>query len=269
MAALGACSPVSVLNLLISRSGYSVHADIPYGSDPRQKLDLYVPDGLNAPAPVMLFFYGGTWQSGAKELYRALGQAFATKGVIVGIADYRLYPQVKYPGFLHDGAQALRFLHEHAAAYGGDASRVFLCGHSAGAYIAVMLASDPAYLREVGGDFSWIRGVIGIAGPYDFLPLRSRDLIAIFGGANRLETQPISHIDGKRPRMLLTAGADDSTVEPANTIRMAKRLLQFGSPVQAKIYPDVGHIGIILSLAPGFRSRTTLREDILQFIAAH
>ncbi|HSC18813.1 MAG TPA: alpha/beta hydrolase [Rhizomicrobium sp.] len=258
-----------MLNLLVPRSGYSLRADLAYGGNPRQKLDLYIPDGLNAPAPVMLFFYGGTWQSGTKDLYRALGQAFATKGIIVAVADYRLYPEVKYPEFLNDGAMALRFVHEHVAQYGGDPNRVFLGGHSAGAYIAVMLASDPEYLSDVHGDFSWIRGVIGIAGPYDFLPLHRRDLIAIFGGPNRTETQPISYIDGKRPTMLLVAGADDVTVEPANTTRMEARLKGFGSEVETKIYPGVAHIGIILSLAPGFRGRTTLREDILRFIAAH
>lgn len=269
LALTGACSPVPVLNLLVPRSGYSVQTDLAYGSDPRQKLDIYVPDGLSAPAPIMLFFYGGTWQGGTKNLYRALGQAFATKGVIVAVADYRVYPQVKYPEFLKDGAMALRFVHDHAAQYGGDAGRIFVSGHSAGAYIAVMLASDPEYLANVHGDFGWARGVIGIAGPYDFLPLHRKDLIAIFGGANRGETQPISYIDGKRPPMLLAAGSDDSTVEPANTTRMAARLEQFGSEVETKIYPGVGHIGIVLSLAPGFRGRTTLREDILRFIAAH
>ena len=269
LALIGACSPVPVLNLLVPRSGYSVRADLAYGGNPRQKLDLYIPDGLNAPAPVMLFFYGGTWQSGTKDLYRALGQAFATKGIVVAVADYRLYPEAKYPDFLNDGAMALRFVHDHVAQYGGDPGRVFLSGHSAGAYIAVMLASDPAYLVNVHGELSWIRGVIGIAGPYDFLPLHRMDLIAIFGGPNRTETQPISYIDGKRPPMFLAAGADDATVEPANTTRMAARLQGFGSEVETKIYPGVGHIGIILSLAPGFRGRTTLREDILQFIAAH
>lgn len=266
---LRACSPVSVLNLMFSHSGYSAHSDLAYGSDPRQKLDLFVPEHLSAPASVMLFFYGGTWQSGTKALYRPLGPVFASRGIIVAVADYRLYPQVRYPDFVRDGALALKFVREHVAQYGGDPGRIFLCGHSAGAYIAVMLASDPAYLKEVGGNFSWVRGAIGIAGPYDFLPLHRKDLVALFGGANRAETQPISHVDGKRPPMLLTAGSGDTTVDPANTARMAEKLQAFGSAVETKTYPGVGHLGIILSLAPGLGPQTTLRDDILRFIATH
>ncbi|MBV9570763.1 MAG: alpha/beta hydrolase [Alphaproteobacteria bacterium] len=268
-ALLSACSPISLLNLAISRSGYRAEKDIAYGPNARQKLDLYIPEGLSKPAPVLLFFYGGTWQSGSKSYYLALGQAFASKGVIVAVADYRLYPEVKYPEFISDGALALRFMHEHAARYGGDPKRLFLAGHSSGAYIVVMLASNPAYLAAVGGNFGWIRGAIGIAGPYDFLPLKDKKLIAIFGGVARKETQPITYVDGPRPPMLLVAGSADDTVSPGNTSRMAGRLREFGNEVETKVYPDVGHLGIILSLAPGFRGRTTLRQDILDFIAKH
>jgi len=265
-AVISACSPVAALNLLVPRGGYHAVRDLPYGADPRQKMDVYIPDGLTADAPAMLFFYGGSWQDGSKDLYLALGQAFASQGIIVAVADYRVYPQVRYPAFVEDGAKAFAYLHEHVAQYGGDASRLFLAGHSAGAYIAMMLAADSKYLRAAGGDPAWIRGVIGIAGPYDFLPLRDPNLITIFGGANVRETQPIDHIDGKRAPMLLAAGTDDETVSPANTTRMAAKLASFGSPVEVKTYPGVGHIGIILSLAPGFRGRTTLRQDMLDFI---
>jgi acetyl esterase/lipase len=267
--ALLACSPIRIFNAAISRSGYRIERDIPYGGDPRQKLDLYIPDGLKAPAPVILFFYGGSWQSGEKNYYLAFGEAFATKGIVVAIADYRLYPKVKYPAFVEDGALALRFMHDHVEQFGGDPSRIFVAGHSAGAYIAVMLASDLHYLAAVGGNIHWIRGVIGIAGPYDFLPLTDKNLIALFGGASRAETQPIHYIDGPRPPMLLVAGSGDTTVSPGNTERMAARLRAVGSKVETKLYPGVGHIGIILSIAPGFRFTTSLREDIVKFVAAH
>jgi acetyl esterase/lipase len=266
---LTACSPALVINALVPRGGYSVATDLAYGPDPRQKLDIYVPDRLTAPAPVILFFYGGSWQSGSKELYRAFGQAFASRGIVVAVADYRLYPQVKYPAFLNDGALALRYVHDHAAAHGGDPNRLFLAGHSAGAYIAVMLDSDLQYLKAANDDPSWIRGVIGIAGPYDFLPLRDKNLIDLFGGDRVAATQPINHIDGKRAPMLLAHGTADSTVGIQNTRRMAAKLRSFGSDVETKEYDGVGHIGIILSLAPGFRGRTTLREDIVAFVKAN
>jgi acetyl esterase/lipase len=264
-----ACLPATLLNLAVSKAGYRRIRDLAYGPGARQKLDLYIPDGLKAPAPVILFFYGGSWQSGEKSWYPAFGQAFASKGIIVAIADYGLYPQVKYPAFLDDSAMAARFVHEKIAAYGGNPEYLFLAGHSAGAYNAVMLASDPRYLNKVHGGPSWVRGVIGISGPYDFLPLKSADLIDIFGGDRREDTQPIVHIDAKRPPMFLVTGADDTTVLPRNTKRMAARLRSFDSTVVERIYPGIGHIGIILSVAKPFRSRTPLRDDIVNFVNEH
>jgi acetyl esterase/lipase len=265
---VSACSP-ALLNITVPRGGYSLHRDINYGPVPRQKLDIYVPDGLTAPAPVILFFYGGNWDSGSKELYLAFGQAFASEGFVVAIADYRLYPAVKYPAFLEDSAAAFAFVHAHASQYGGDPGRIFLAGHSAGAYNAIMLVSDPHYLKDAGADIFQVRGAIGLAGPYDFLPLTDPGLIAMFGGRARKETQPITYIDGKRPPMLLAAGTGDETVGPGNTTRMAAKLRSFGSPVEVKMYPGVGHIGLILSLARPFRGRTSLRADMADFIRAH
>jgi acetyl esterase/lipase len=268
VAALEACAPtaVSVLNLAIPRAGYRIVRDLAYGTDPRQKLDLYVPDGLKANAPVLLFFYGGFWQSGSKVLYLYLGQAFASEGIIVAVADYRLYPQVRYPEFLRDGAAAFAFVQAHAARYGGDPARIFVAGHSAGAYIAVMLGADPTWLREAGVDPQSLRGVIGISGPYNFLPIKDKAMIAIFGGADRPDTQPVSHIDGKRPPMLLLTGSADTTVRPRNSYDLAERLKQYGSPVDVKTYAGVGHVGIMLSLAPGFRGNAPVRQDITDFV---
>ena len=265
---LSACSP-ALLNMIVPRGGYSIHHDLAYGPQPREKLDIYVPDGLTAAAPVILFFYGGNWDSGAKDVYLAFGEAFASMGFVVAIADYRLYPAVKYPAFLDDGARAFRFVHDRAAQYGGDPARIFLAGHSAGAYNAIMLVSDPHYLKAVGADISQVRGAIGLAGPYDFLPLTDPGLIAMFGGRARKDTQPISYIDGKRPPMLLAAGTGDETVDPGNSTRMAAKLKGFGSPVEVKLYPGIGHIGLLLSLVRPFRGRTSLRDDMANFIRAH
>lgn len=263
---LSCCSPFAAINLLVPAEGYSVHRDLAYGTGDRRKLDIYVPDGLKAPAPVILFFYGGSWESGAKSDYKAFGQAFASKGIVTVVADYRLYPQVKYPAFVEDGAQALVYVHNRIAAYGGDPGRLFVAGHSAGAYNAVMLAAEPDFVRAAGGDPAWIHGVIGISGPYDFLPLTASDLIDMFHGANNQEAMPINHVNGPRPPALLVTGDGDSTVGPGNTVRMAARLQAHGGQVTQIHYPGVGHIGIILSLVPGFRGRTTLRQDILDFI---
>lgn len=251
-----------LFDLAIPRAGYLVKRDLAYGSDPRARLDLYVPDSMTAPAPVLLFFYGGSWQSGSKSIYRAIGQAFASAGIITAIADYRLYPQVKYPAFVEDGADALRFVQERIGEHGGDAARIFLSGHSAGAYIAAMLACNPQF----GTDRDAIRGVIGIAGPYDFLPLSDPVLIDIFGGDRVMATQPVNYAHNRTPAMLLVHGTADRTVGAGNSRRMAKRLRDAGNEVELIEYEGVTHLGILLSLAHGFRDRTSLRKDMLRFI---
>lgn len=256
----------ALLDLLVSRRGYRVVRDLAYGAHHRQKLDFYIPTGLKAPAPVMIFFYGGSWQGGDKAWYRAFGEAFTSKGIIVAVADYRLYPQARYPAFVEDSALALRFVREHVSEHGGDPERLFLAGHSAGAYNAMMSICDARYLREVGGDLSWVRGLIGISGPYDFLPLKDDKLIEIFGGDRRVETQPITYVDRAYPPMLLVTGSKDRTVSWKNTKRMAAKLREFGTDVTENVYSDAGHIDIILSVARFLRGRTTLREDITRFV---
>ena len=268
-ALLSACSPIAAINLLVPREGYDVRAGLAYGPDPRHKLDVYVTQGLNGPAPVLLFFYGGAWSSGDRSQYLAFGQSFASKGIVTVVADYRLYPQVKYPAFAQDAALALAWVHAHVREHGGDPARIFVSGHSAGAYNAVMLASEPKFIEAAGGRLDWIRGVIGIAGPYDFLPLTDPDYIDMFHGANNQDAMPVNHVDGKRPPMLLATGSDDGTVLPRNSDRMAAKLKAHGNSAEVIKYPGVGHVGIILSLAPGFRGKTTLREDMLRFIRSH
>jgi acetyl esterase/lipase len=267
-ALLAGCSPF-LLNPFVPRGGYTIERNIAFGNGPRQKLDIYIPDGLTKPAPVLIFFYGGSWQDGDKDGYRWVGQTFASHGIVTVLANYRLYPPNLYPSFVQDGALALRYVHDEIAKAGGDPERVFVSGHSAGAYNAIMLASDPKFVHDVGGDLSWIRGAIGIAGPYDFLPMTDPKIITIFGGANNPATQPITYIDGKRPPMLLVDGTADKTVDPGNVTRMAAKLRANGSEVQTKLYPGVGHIGIILSLAPILRTDTTLENDMVRFIDSH
>ncbi|HET7085309.1 MAG TPA: alpha/beta hydrolase [Rhizomicrobium sp.] len=257
---------VALLNSLVPCSGYAVQRDFAFGADPRHRLDLYVPEGLTRPAPMLLFFYGGGWQGGNRATYRAFGQAFASAGIVTAVADYRLYPAVTYPAFVEDAAAALAFLQACASDHGGDPRRIFVSGHSAGAYNAVMLASEPKFLQARGGSLDWIRGVIGIAGPYDFLPMEEEAYVAMFHGRNNLDSMPVNHVDGPRPPMLLITGDRDRTVHPRNTISMAAKLRSLGSPVTEIHYRGIGHVRVILSLLPGFRWMSPLRRDMLNFI---
>ncbi len=142
---------------------------IPYGAGPRKVLDVYVPKNPTGPAPVLFFIYGGGWDHGDRGDYQFVGNAFASRGFVVVIPDYRLYPEVKYPDFLEDNAQAVRWVQDNIAKYGGDTDRLFLAGHSAGAYNAVMLALDHSFFHDAGVTLT-VKAVAGLSGPYDFYP---------------------------------------------------------------------------------------------------
>lgn len=259
-------SPALLLNVTTPRWGYRVERAVRYGPEKRHLMDVYLPKRVMAPAPAVLFFYGGGFVSGHRREYRFVGQALASQGIIVGIADYGTFPERRFPEFVEDGAKAAVFLHETLPEYGGDPSRLYVAGHSAGAYIAIMLASNPQYLSEAGADQSILAGAIGIAGPYDFLPITNPTRIEIFGGSDRVETQPIHFIDGERPPMLLLTGDRDVNILPHNTHNMAARMLEEGNDVEVIVYPGIEHFRIILALAPLFRGMIPIRADIARFV---
>ena len=132
-----ACAPLSLFATLAPRDPAARRArDVAYGRGPRQRLDVYAPRRREGRAAVAVFFYGGSWDSGRRQDYGWVGQALASRGFLTVIADYGLYPQVRFPGFLEDGARAVRGAQDHAEAFGGDPKRIVLVGHSAGAYNA-------------------------------------------------------------------------------------------------------------------------------------
>ncbi len=259
--------PLALFNLAVPRGTYRRLADLPYGEGPRQRLDVYLPVAAVQDRPVVVFFYGGSWQSGHRQGYRFVGQALSARGMVTVIPDYRLYPEVRFPGFLEDGARACAWVREHIGAVGGNPDRLFLMGHSAGAYIAAMLALDRRYLARMGLTPEHLRGFIGLAGPYDFLPLRQRQLIDIFGGVDDIpETQPINFVHQTAPPALLLHGATDRIVRVENTRRLAQRLRQAGRPVREIIYPHYKHLTILLYLASFLQEGEPVFPDIHRFL---
>jgi acetyl esterase/lipase len=241
---------------------------IAYAERTRHKLDVCRPRDAVA-APVVIFFYGGAWQSGYKELYRYLAKALARRGYVAVIPDYRIYPEVCYPDFLDDGARVVRWVKDNIARFGGDPEKLFLKGHSAGAHIAAMLSIDAHWLGKVGLDPRRdIAGLIGIAGPYDLMPLRDEKLKMIFGGVDRPETQPIYHVAPGAPPALLMTGSRDHLVEPGNSVRLAARLVAAGNLATVLTYRRVGHFIIIAAIAPFLRLLVPVMRDVDAFIAA-
>lgn len=267
------CAPVDALNVTIPQSGLTIVRDIPYVSgplagDPRLMLDVYRPDAPPGPLPVVVFIYGGAWRHGSKGDYLFAAAALARAGNLVIVPDYRVFPQVRYPDFLADCAHAVAYAQRVCPTWGGDPDRVFVVGHSAGAYNVAMVALDPRLLAAAGGSRDRVDGFVGLAGPYDFAPIQDKDARQVFGAtADDPNGQPISYADGTNRPMLLLAGADDETVMPRNTTALAAAIQARGGPVMSKIYRGVGHVGLVLALTPGFRGRAPVLADIEAFIA--
>jgi acetyl esterase/lipase len=240
---------------------------IAYAERSRHRLDICRPGGAVA-APVVVFFYGGAWRSGNKALYRYVAKALARRGYVAVVPDYRIYPEARYPDFLEDGAQVVRWVKDNIGRFGGDPDKIFLKGHSAGAHIAAMLSIDKRWLDKVGlAPGRDIAGLIGLAGPYDYLPLRDETLKVIFGGADRPETQPIFHVAPGAPPALLLTGSRDRLVGSGNSIRLAARLTAAGNAATVKTYAWVGHYVIIAAVAPLLRFLVPVLRDVDTFIA--
>lgn len=264
------CSPVRLVNATVRNDTYTVLRDVPYGEAARQRLDVYRPNDAASPLPVVIFFYGGSWQGGDKGIYPFVGDALTAKGFVTVIPDYRVYPEVKFPVFVDDGAAVIRWVREHAGDIGADPSRIYLMGHSAGAHIAALLVLDPRYLERAGVERSSIRAMVGISGPYDFLPFHSETLRTLFGPRDEWpETQPINFVDGSAPPMLLLAGRWDTTVSPGNTSRLVHRICEHGGNARAIFYRGLGHTLVIGALSRPLQHVLPVYSDVTTFLAEH
>lgn len=262
-----ACSPLSTFDRLVpkDRGGTLVAKGLAYGPGPRQRPDVYAPRGdCGQPRPIVVFFYGGSWSSGTRAGYAFVGRALAAQGFVTVVPDYRLVPEVHYPAFVEDGAAAVRWVTANAEKYCGDGRSVVLMGHSAGAYIAAMLAVDPRWL---GRTRAAIKGLIGLAGPYDFAPFDVDASRAAFGQvSDPAETQPVTWASAGDPPALLLYGSDDDVVRPRNSEALATRLRAGGVAVEQRAYPKLGHVGILLALARPFRGRAPVLNNASTFI---
>ena len=274
-ALLTACSAVDVLNATVPSDTYRSIADLPYGNLPRQKLDVYLPappvaDAARAAggAPLVVFFYGGSWSNGDRADYRFVGEALATQGIAVVVADYRLSPEVRYPVFLQDSALATRWAFDNAQKYGANPARVFVMGHSAGAYNAAMLALDKRWLGGAGVSPAWLAGWIGLAGPYDFLPIGDRKTQVAFEWPDTPpNSQALFHASSASPPALLLAPEKDSLVNTQrSTVGMAQRLKSNGVRVEFELFDTVSHVTIVAAMASVLRSRAPVLERVTDFV---
>jgi len=266
-----AISILSVINTLSPKDAGSrkIARDVPYGPSARQRLDIYAPRKAQGPLPVVFFIYGGSWMDGSRIHYDFVGRALAALGYVTVVADYRVLPEVEYPGFLEDGAAAFGWVVDNIARYGGDPKRMALMGHSAGAYNAVMLALHPTYLAQAGL-LDRVRCVVGLSGPYDFFPFDGPITLRTFGAVvDPATTQPVNNVSPSAPPMLLGTGDKDTLVYPRNTVALAGRLREAGIAVDERHYPTLGHPGPLMALGRPARGLAPVLAEVAEFLDRH
>lgn len=234
-------------------------------------LNIWTPkSAATEPLPVIVFIYGGGWRDGAKDHYAFAGRALASRGYMVVLPDYRLFPKTRFPGFLEDSAKALAWVHDNIGQHGGDAGRVFLSGQSAGAYNAIMLALDPQWLGREGKSPDLIRGVAALAGPYDFYPFDSETSKQSFGDyPEPAMTQPVNFVRSGAPPLWLSSGTDDTQVRPRNSKILRDRIREAGGEAEYVEYSGVDHLEIIMALAKPFRYKAPVLDDMVAFFERH
>lgn len=265
--ALGACTSPGMMNRMSSDEGYKLVENVPYERRRGLDADVYYPPKAATDAPIVVFFYGGRWQQGDKAEYRFVGQALASRGYVAVLPNVRKYPDVRFPEFMDDAAQAVKWARDNAGQFGGDADKLFVMGHSSGAHIASMLALNPEYLKAVGGSREWLRGMIGLAGAYDFMPITAPDLRDLFGPVDRFRySQPVFYVDGQNPPLLLIHGRNDEVLWVSNTEKLAARVAKAGGAVETVLYDSLSHSMIIGSLASYLRGRADVLDNVEEFI---
>lgn len=266
--ALSACSPLSLVNAISPGGTERSVATTAYGPDPRHTLSVYRPATGAHKAPVIVFFYGGNWVSGERDDYEFVGRSLAARGFVVVIPDVRLYPQARYPAFLDDSARAVAWTSRKVGEYGGDPKRIFVMGHSAGAYNAAMVALDPRWLRKQGSGPSILRGWIGMAGPYNFLPIDDETTRKVFPYPDTpRDSQPINHVSAMAPPALLIAARNDKTVEPVrNSGALADKLRAAGVPVREVVYDKVNHATLVATLSSSLQRLAPSLDAVEDFV---
>lgn len=231
-------------------------------------LDVYRPVIVaDHSVPVVIFVHGGGWDSGDKNNYKFVGAALAEQGYVAVLPNYSLYPKVKSPVFCQDIADAVAYVHAHANEWGGNANEIYLMGHSAGAHIVMMVTLDQQFLHQAGGDTSWLHGVIGLAGPYDFLPFTYPYMNDLFGPPEKYsESQPVNFVRADAPPLLLMHGLQDHTVAPTNTRSLYDAMSKAGGRVQVEYFENATHSDLIAAFSFLRNRKPPVMAKIRQFI---
>lgn len=262
------CSPLELINDYgpqDDRARRLAH-DLRYGEHPRQRLDLWGPTlDPDGPHPILVFFRGGAWRDRDRQSYVCAARALAARGFLVAVPDYRLIPEVRFPAFIEDAAASAAFVSRIATRFGGDASRLGVLGHSAGAYLSTMVALDRRYMISVEAP-GLIRAAAGLAGPYEFSSAGEVGERDAFGRtADPTLTHPITYVRADAPPLWLGHGALDTVVSPRTTRNLCRRLREAGGRCESRVYDGLSHEGLIATSSLIADPRATALSDVAAF----
>lgn len=262
-------SALGWLNLVLPKDRVGrVENNIAYGAHERHRLDVYCPHDDGEKRPVLMFVYGGGWRDGGRAEYEFVGRAFAAAGFVTLVPDYRLVPEIHFPDFLSDLGLALHWMRVNVGAYGGDTNRIFLMGHSAGAYNVMMLglAGQHFGAPDLNGN---LRGIVGLSGPCDFYPFDVAAAINTFSRAAEPRlTQPVALVERGAPPVMLAHGKSDVTCGLYNSENLASKIRSLDGDVVEHYYDGVGHPDTLISLFPWLRWRTPAYKQAIEFMQA-
>jgi acetyl esterase/lipase len=229
-------------------------ADVPYGSGPRQVIDIMKVQDPE-PAPVFVFVHGGYWQSGSRKMYSIVAETMRREGFVTALVEYRVYPEVTYPEFVRDVGDAVLWVLDHIGEYGGDPKRVVVVGHSAGSHLVAMNLLVPDFNEQFFARRGELAGAALLSGAYDFERDNLLDLNILHNVMGTAENfayaQPIKHLRADLPPVLVLNGSEDPLTSEAQAARFAKGLADAGAPVTYAKIPGGDHHTVVLDMLPG------------------
>ena len=253
----------TAINLLVPSDGYTKQ-QFSYGSDKQQSFDLYLPQVRSSKIPVV-YVYGSAWRKKFNKAdFLFVAQALTSLGHPVIMPEHRRYPEVKFPVFITDVADAISYVDRQNIGLPRPFTDYVLMGHSSGAHTAALLATDSQYLRQRNVK-ARLRGLIAMSGPYD-LPMDDAEVFPIFNTTTAQRAKPVLNARPGMPPTLLLHGLSDPRVPVYHTTRFRDALLRHGNSVTTRLYPGVDHEKLLGGIAAPLRFMSNSFVDVRRFL---
>ncbi|OIT24740.1 PREDICTED: probable isoprenylcysteine alpha-carbonyl methylesterase ICMEL2 [Nicotiana attenuata] len=267
-----------------------VRRSVVYGDQPRNRLDLYLPEDINRPKPVVAFVTGGAWIIGYKAWGSLLGKQLSEHDIIVACIDYRNFPQGTIGDMVEDVSQGISFVCNTIADYGGDPNRIYLMGQSAGAHISSCALMKQAIKESRGESVSWttsqIKAYFGLSGGYN-LP----NLVDHFNNRGLYRSIFLSIMEGEEslrnyspeimvqdqsskaaipllPHIILFHGTSDSSIPSDSSKTFVDTLCGVGAQAELILYDGKTHTDLFLQ-DPLRGGKDDLFDHIVAYIHAN